>query len=169
MDLKDAYFHIPIVKYCHHFLQLVWQNMPYQWKVLPFGMATTPRVFTALTKPTLYLCHSKGVYTVIYLDDILVLVHSKWAGNRAHSFLCFTSLPWITYNLQSLSFASLRLFVFWRLCWDTVHMLVPLQPDKLADIQQLGLTLLHTQPVMGSQVMSFLGKANFCANGHSQL
>ena len=44
-----------------------------------------------------------------------------------------------------------------------------LPPDKLADIQQLALSLLQTQPVTVHQVMSFLGKANFCANGQSQL
>ena len=60
-------------------------------------------------------------------------------------------------------------FTFLGLCWDTVHMLVSLPPDKLADIQQLALSLLHTPHVMVRKVMSFLGKANFCINGHSQL
>ena len=48
-------------------------------------------------------------------------------------------------------------------------MSVSLPPDKLADIQQLALSLLHTPHVMVHKVMSFLGKANFCINGHSQL
>ena len=49
IDLKDAYLCIPIVQ-CHcHFLLFVLQNAPYQWQVLPFGLATAPRVFTALT------------------------------------------------------------------------------------------------------------------------
>ena len=48
-------------------------------------------------------------------------------------------------------------------------MLVSLPPDKLADIQQLALSLLHTPHVTVCKVMSFLGKANFCTNGHSQL
>ena len=46
---------------------------------------------------------------------------------------------------------------------------VSLPPDKLVDIQQLALSLLQTQPVMVCSVMSFLGKSNFCDNGHSQL
>ena len=48
-------------------------------------------------------------------------------------------------------------------------MSVSLPPDKLADIQQLALSLLHTPHVTVRKVMSFLGKANFCINGHSQL
>ena len=57
---------------------------------------------------------------------------------------------------------------FW-LCWDTLHMSVSLPPDKLADIQQLVLSLLQNQHITVHRVMSFLGKANFCTNDHSQL
>ena len=88
IDLQDAYLHIPIVKHHHHFLCFVWCNVPYQWKVLPFGLATAPRVFTSLMKPIFFLCYCKGLCIVIYLDDILVLVHSKWVGKRAYLFLC---------------------------------------------------------------------------------
>ena len=48
-------------------------------------------------------------------------------------------------------------------------MVVYLPPDKLADIQQLALSLLHTPHVTVCKVMSLLGKTNFCTNGHSQL
>ena len=48
-------------------------------------------------------------------------------------------------------------------------MLVSLPPEKVADIQQLALSLLQTQPVTVHLIMSFLGKVNICANGHSQL
>ena len=50
IDLQDTYLHVPIVKHHHHFLHFVWCNVPYQWKVLPFGLATAPRVSTSLTK-----------------------------------------------------------------------------------------------------------------------
>ena len=48
-------------------------------------------------------------------------------------------------------------------------MSVSLPPDKLVDIQQLALSLLQTQPVTVNQAMFFLGKANFCGGGNSQL
>ena len=48
-------------------------------------------------------------------------------------------------------------------------MSVSLPPDKLADIQQLVLSLLHSQHVTVCRVLSFLGKANYCTNGHSQM
>ena len=57
-------------------------------------------------------------------------------------------------------------FCFLGLCWNTVQMSVFLPPDKLANIQQLGLSLLWTQHVTVCRVMSFLGKANFCTSWH---
>ena len=48
-------------------------------------------------------------------------------------------------------------------------MSISLLHDKLADIQQLAPSLLWTTHVTVCRVMSFLGKANFCTNGHSQL
>ena len=48
-------------------------------------------------------------------------------------------------------------------------MSISLPPDKLADIQQLALSLLQTPHVTVCKDMSFLGKAHICTNGHSQL
>ena len=76
----------PLLSIIVIFLCFVCRNVPYLWRVLPFGLATAPRVFTSLTKPIFFLCHHKGLHIVIYLDDILVLVCSKQAGKRAHLF-----------------------------------------------------------------------------------
>ena len=144
--------------------------MPYQWKVLSFGLATAPRVFTSLTKPILFLCHCKGLCIVIYLDDILVLICSKWAGKRAHLFLCSLLVcPGLHINFSKSGLCLSQSFTFLVLCWDTVCMSVSLPPDKLVDIQQLALSLLWTPHITVHKVMSFLGKANFCTSGHSQL
>ena len=109
-------------------------------------------------------------HNVIYLDDILVLVHSKQAGKRAHSFLCFL-LGWLGLhiNFPKSELCLMQTFCFLWLCWDTVCMSVSLPLDKLADIQQLALSLLQNQHVTVCRVMSFLGKANFCTSGQSQL
>ena len=111
--------------------------MPYQWKALPFGLATAPRVFTALTKPILFLCHHKGFHIIIYLDGILVLVCSKQAGKRAHLFFLCSLLvcPGLHINFSKSDLHLSQTFCFLGLCWDTVHMSVSLPPDKLADIQ----------------------------------
>ena len=66
-ELKDTSLYIPIVKHHHIFLHIVWQNKPYQWRVLPFGLAIAPGVFTSLTKPILYYCQCKSFYNYYIL------------------------------------------------------------------------------------------------------
>ena len=77
----------------------IWHNVPYQWKILPFELATVPRVFTALTKPILFLCHHKSFHIVIYLDDISVLVCSQLAHKEGTLLFVFLiGLSWFTYS-----------------------------------------------------------------------
>ena len=110
-----------------------------------FWPCHSPRVFTSLTKPILFLCHCKGLHIVIYLDDILVLVCSKWAGKGAHSFLCSLLVCLgLHINFSKSDLHLTQTFTFLGLCWDTVHMSVYVPSDKLADIQQLALSLLQT-------------------------
>ena len=104
-------------------------------RFLPFGLVTAPGVFTSLTKPILFLCHHKGLHIVIYLDDILVLIHSKQAGKRARLFLCsLLVLLGLHINFSKSDLCLSQSFTFLELCWDTVCMSVSLPPDKLADI-----------------------------------
>ena len=87
-DLKDAHLHTVIVKHKHCFLQFVWQNKPYQWKVLPFGLATQPLGFSLfLLNPYCSIAITRVFTLFFYLADILVLVCSKHPGKRACYFL----------------------------------------------------------------------------------
>ena len=88
----------------------------------------------------------------------------------AHLFLCtlFVCLGLhINFSMSDLHLS--QTFCFLGLCWDTVCISVSFPPDKLADIQQLALSLLQTSHVTVHRVMSILSKANFCIIGHSQL
>ncbi len=46
IDLKDAYFHVSILPRHRPFLRFAFEGRAYQYKVLPFGLALSPRVFT---------------------------------------------------------------------------------------------------------------------------
>ena len=80
--------HIPIVKCDYHFLHFVWQNKPYEEKVLPFGMATFLGIFISHPQCILFLCQWKGFHIIIYLDGILDVIYFEFVGKRAHTFIC---------------------------------------------------------------------------------
>ncbi|KAI2644665.1 Transposon Ty3-G Gag-Pol polyprotein [Labeo rohita] len=46
IDLKDAYFHVSILPRHRPFLRFAFEGRAYQYKVLPFGLSLSPRVFT---------------------------------------------------------------------------------------------------------------------------
>ena len=101
----------------------------------------------------------------------MVPVCSKWAGKRDHSFLCSLLVHLalhINYSKSDLCLTQTFCFLGGYL-WILSICSVSLPPDKLADIQQLTLSFLQAQPVIFCQIISFLGKANVCANDHSQM
>ncbi len=46
IDLKDAYFHISILSSHRKFLRFAFRGKAYQYRVLPFGLTLSPRIFT---------------------------------------------------------------------------------------------------------------------------
>lgn len=77
LDLKDAYFTIPIHSEDQSFLQFKWKNTPFQFICLPFGLSSAPWVFTKLLKPVVAYWRQQGIRLIIYLDDILILNQSR--------------------------------------------------------------------------------------------
>ena len=77
IDLKDAYFAVPIASHHQKYLRFSWKGQTFQFTCLPFGLSTAPRIFTKLLRPVVGLLRSRGVRCVIYLDDILILAQRK--------------------------------------------------------------------------------------------
>ena len=73
IDLKDAYFAIPIHDDHKKFLKFRWLGKLYQYTCLPFGVSQGPRRFTKLLKPLINFLRKTGIRLVQYLDDFLFL------------------------------------------------------------------------------------------------
>jgi hypothetical protein len=73
LDLKDAYFCVPMTAKHKKFLRFKWNNNLYEFQCLPFGLASAPRDFTKLMKPVVGLLRRIGIKMIIYLDDLLLM------------------------------------------------------------------------------------------------
>ena len=77
IDMKDAYWHIPIAKTFRPFLAFSAGMRNYQFKVLPFGLNIAPRVFSKVLQPLHSILTNLGVQIVMYLDDWLIFAPTE--------------------------------------------------------------------------------------------
>ena len=77
INLKDAYFTVPLCLEHQKFVRFRWEGILYEFSCLPFGLSIAPRVFTKITKPVVALLRQLGIRLIIYLDDLLIMTQSK--------------------------------------------------------------------------------------------
>ena len=77
LDLKDAYFQIPIHGSSRKLLRFMSEGTVYQFKALCFGLSTAPQVFTRVFAAVSAWAHARGIRLLRYLDDWLVLSSSE--------------------------------------------------------------------------------------------
>jgi hypothetical protein len=69
LDLTDAYLHIPIKPVSRKFLRFAFQGKVYEWTSLPFGLATSPYVFTIVVSQIGVYVRQFSIHLHQYLDD----------------------------------------------------------------------------------------------------
>ena len=73
LDLKDAYFAIPIHRDHRRFLRFKWQAATFEFQCLPFGLSSAPRTFAKILRPVVGVLRRLGIRCVIYLDDLFIM------------------------------------------------------------------------------------------------
>ena len=87
LDLKDAYFHVPIHPSHWKYLRFAFEGEAYEYQVLPFGLSLAPRTFTKCMDAVLEPLSSRGVQVLNYLDDWLLCAASRTQAARDTSLL----------------------------------------------------------------------------------
>lgn len=96
IDLKDAYFSVPVHKKYRKFLRFSFNDSLYQFTCLCFGLASAPYAFTKILKPVLQFFRNLGIIVANYLDDFLIM---------APSFLeCQNNVNFVVKQLKCLGF-----------------------------------------------------------------
>ena len=96
IDLKDAYFHVPIHPDSQHLLRFHVDNRTYQFKALPFGLATAPLEFTRIVKEAKLVLQSRRIRVHQYLDD--------WLLRASSQHQCMSQTKELLHTVQELGF-----------------------------------------------------------------
>lgn len=88
VDLKEAYFSVPISENSKRFLRFIFDEKLYQFNVLPYGLCTAPFVFTKLLKPVNTYLRNKNILMSCYLDDSIFFNKDKNTCRQDVVFAC---------------------------------------------------------------------------------
>ena len=110
IDLEDAYFLIPIHKNSRKYLQLEFSGILYEFTCLPFGLTVSPFIYTKVLRVVVNYLRSKGLLSVIYMDDMLCLGNNfnECDINLRETIKTLTSLGFLISNKKSNLIPSTR-------------------------------------------------------------
>ena len=135
IDLKDVYLSIQIAEKDRKFLRFLWKEQTYEFRCLPFGLSSAPRVFTKLLKPVMALLRRQGIRTIIFLDDLLVMGQSKEEMvSQVEEILHFFQLLGFVINQEKSVLSPSHTIQFLGFIVDSALMVISLPQKKVVDI-----------------------------------
>ena len=158
IDLKDAYLTVPVWEKHRKYLKFAWGGQCYQFKSLPFGLATAPRTFTKLLRPVAAEMRRKGVRLVLYLDDILVMAQTR-EGLKEHRSQIASVLQSLgfTLNQQKCVWEPTRRIEFLGFIVDSETQMISLPRDKISKIRKECKSISGKDRVTGRQLAQIIG------------
>ncbi|XP_069122369.1 uncharacterized protein [Argopecten irradians] len=165
VDLKDAYFHIPIKKSARKFLRFTCNGKVFQFRAMPFGLTTAPLVFTKLLQVVVGFLHSRGIDVHIYFDDSLMLhlVRESLVQNTRLVLKLLLKVGFIPSREKS-EVSPSRDFVFLGNRFNTVQGIALPPLEKFEKARDLALTFITWSHVQVRWFLSFLGYLNSLAD-----
>ncbi|GAA6095931.1 uncharacterized protein LOC125138511, partial [Tachysurus ichikawai] len=133
IDLSDAFFHISIYPPHMKFLRFAYQGVCYEFTVLPFGLALSPRTFCLCAEAGLAPLRTAGLRILTYIDDWLIIADSreKVVQNTARVLSHIATLGFRVNVLKS-NFTPAQEVIFLGLELNSVTMRVRLSRKRVS-------------------------------------
>ena len=134
-NLKSGYHHIDMAQWCCTYLGFCWEGKFYVFTVLPFGLASSPYVFTKCLRPIVGFWRNHGVHIVLNLDD-------GWCTNESFDLtksdadFVFKSLSDAGFlvNLEKSVFIPTKTFTWLGLEWDSNEFSIRIPSKRITDV-----------------------------------
>lgn len=144
LDLTEAYLHVPILPAHRRFLRFCVGGVHLQFRALPFGLSTAPRVFTKLlVNPIAYL-RKKGLHLHPYLDNLLIQSSSYQQAIQDTQTVkeCFQHHGFLL-NLEKSELHPTTKIQHLGMILDTQQMKVFLSPSRIKKTKDLAQSFRH--------------------------
>lgn len=158
IDLKDAYYSVPINTKHRKYLRFFFKNALYEFTCLPFGLTSAPLAFSKLLRPVVEFLRCREVTCVNYLDDffLLGLTREECSKNIQLTISVLESLGFLLNREKSVLSPNVRC-KFLGFIFDSVHMTIELPPEKREKILKAISEILTRKSVKILTFAKFLG------------
>ena len=131
IDLKYAYLSVPVDESSRTFLRFIWKGTCYQFFDLPFGLCSSPRIFTKVLKPVAAFLSRTSIRILIYLDDFLLLAATmEEAVKNTQLVVTLLHSLGFTINLQKSLLIPTQVITFLGFKIDSMCMMISLPTEK---------------------------------------
>ena len=172
LDLKDAYFSIPIANRYKKYLRFIWNGQLYEYQCLCFGLSLAPFYFTKVMKPVFSQLRREGISCTYYIDDSLYLNHSanKAETDTRRAMTLLHSLGF-TVNRKKSALTPSRQIIHLGFVIDTNTYTVSLPHQKVRKIIAECNDLLSSEEVTTRKFSKVIGHlvSSFLAIRYAQL
>ena len=137
VDLKDAYYSVPIALEDRKFLKFEWKGDYYQNTCLPNGLACAPGLFTKILKPIYAHLHSVGHVSMGHIDDSFLVRYTGSACelNIQHTVECFDSLGFVIHPANSVLIPTHEFEFLGFFLLNSISMTIRLPPSKAPNVK----------------------------------
>ncbi len=144
LDMKDAYFHIPIHPQFRRYMRFAIGNQVYQFCAMCFGLTPTPFVFTMILRSLTEYLRKEGILIHFYLDDWIIRARSKRLFcSHENRVMSLARKLGIIINLTKSNLIPKSWFIHLRIDFDFVQGLVLPTQDSLNKIKLWSKYLYH--------------------------
>ena len=164
IDLKDAYWHIPVRPYFRKFLGFAIAGKKYRFRAVPFGLNLAPHLFSNLCKPILKELRLRGINALVYLDDWLFWGASREECTRATKLvLRVLQRRGFIVNLEKSRLLPSKNFEWLGIHWDTRKAVLSMPKDKVLSLGRDLLSFTKRASTSRRDLERMLGRLQFAA------
>lgn len=158
VDLRDAYYSVPIHTDCQKYLRFCWRGKLFQFTCLPNGLACAPRLFTKILKPVYATLRQMGHLNVGYIDDSYLQGDSieDCQSNIRDTCGLFEKLGFIIHPVKSI-LKPVQKLTFLGFVLDSVEMTVTLTDEKILRIKETCTKIKMLTQVSIQELASLIG------------
>ena len=159
VDLKDAYYSVLVDQDHRKYLRFLWDGTCYQFRCLPMGLTSSPRVFTKLLKPIFSRLRQYGFNSVIYIDDTLLQgeTYSDCESNIEQTIAMLDYLGFTVHPDKSVLKPTQKI-EFLGFSMDSVKMSIELLSEKKQELKEACVALSKKRETTVRDFAKVIGK-----------